>query len=765
MKKHLYSIAIFIFILATYYSYVSQTPSVKNETTNTEFSTEKAFVHLKQITKAPHYVGTLEHARVRNYVKAELEKLGLFVEIQEQVAFSEKYGIGIKTQNIIARIKGKSNGKALLLLSHYDSAPKSSFGASDDGAGVVTILEGVRAFLAQKKEFENDIIILITDAEEQGLLGAKAFVKHHRWIKDVGLVINFEARGSGGASYLLIETNGGNKKMITEFAKANAEVPVGNSLMYSIYKMLPNDMDMTVFKEDGNIEGFNFAFIDEFYNYHMASDNYENIDPETVAHQGTYLMAILDHFSNADLSNLKSETDNVYFNFPVLGMVYYPFAIIIPMFAIAIILFIALVVFGVKRSMLSTKKMLKGFIPFLVILIGVPVIIGLAWQAILLIHPQYKDILHGFTYNGYYYLGAFSFFALGIAFIVYHKYAKKIEVTNLMVAPLFFWIVFSGLVGFYLKGAAFFIIPVYFNLAIFALFIFSKKTMLKVIIATLFSLSVIFIFAPLVQMFAVGLGLIILPVSMLIIGLVVGMLLPILVDFEYKKALSYGFLSLGVILLIGATLQAGYTKDRMKPNTLVYMLDVANAKAYWGSFDKNLDEWTRTYIGNGEVLENIDTTILKGRFFRRLKLYKEAEFKHFESSIIRIDTDTIINANRKLNVKISPQRKIGLIQLMANEDIEFSRLFINGESLITNSEKGIYLLQKGRSLLYYISKNEILELDIEVADNVKPSFTVFEISQDLLINKDLGVKPRPEKMTPASFYATDAIVTVKKLEL
>jgi Zn-dependent M28 family amino/carboxypeptidase len=52
------------------------------------------------------------------------------------------------SKNILAQIKGSESGKALLLLSHYDSAPHSfSKGASDDASGVATILESVRAFL------------------------------------------------------------------------------------------------------------------------------------------------------------------------------------------------------------------------------------------------------------------------------------------------------------------------------------------------------------------------------------------------------------------------------------------------------------------------------------------------------------------------------------------------------------------------------------------------------------------------------------------
>jgi putative aminopeptidase FrvX len=56
------------------------------------------------------------------------------------------------------------------------------------------------------KKHKNDIIILFSDAEELGLNGAALLQPN--WAKEVGLVLNFEARGTSGPSYMLMETNG-----------------------------------------------------------------------------------------------------------------------------------------------------------------------------------------------------------------------------------------------------------------------------------------------------------------------------------------------------------------------------------------------------------------------------------------------------------------------------------------------------------------------------------------------------------------------------
>ncbi len=196
----------------------------------TEFSTKRALAIVKKMTAEPHYIGSKNHETVATYLQNELQNLGITAELQEGFTMTEK-GTLVYSKNILARIKGTStelsvtnNSKALLLLSHYDSAPHSySLGASDDASGVATILEGVRAFLKSKKAHKNDIIILFSDAEELGLNGATLFVTQHKWAKEVGVAINFEARGTSGPSYMLMETNKGNAKMVEAFANGNVQ--------------------------------------------------------------------------------------------------------------------------------------------------------------------------------------------------------------------------------------------------------------------------------------------------------------------------------------------------------------------------------------------------------------------------------------------------------------------------------------------------------------------------------------------------------------
>ena len=205
MKKNyasLYSTLFILVILALAFFTMMPQWTSEEEGPLTEFSTQRAFKQVRAISRQPHYVGSKNHEEVAQYLLKELEKLGLETSIQEGYTLSD-WGNLVKSKNLLARIKGTDSSKALLLLSHYDSAPHSySLGASDAGSGVATILESVRAFLHNKTAHKNDIIILFTDAEELGLNGAALFVTKHQWAKEVGVVLNFEARGSSGPCLL-----------------------------------------------------------------------------------------------------------------------------------------------------------------------------------------------------------------------------------------------------------------------------------------------------------------------------------------------------------------------------------------------------------------------------------------------------------------------------------------------------------------------------------------------------------------------------------
>lgn len=766
MKSSRNYLAVLIIILTVYWSFNDIIPSVtssKKEISATEFSIDNALYHLKNISQKPHHTGSEEHKKVQDYLVKELKKLNLEPEIQYQTAINKKWRAATTTENIIARIKGTENGKALLLLTHYDSNPHSSLGASDAGSGVVTIVEGIRAYLATNKAPKNDIIILFSDAEELGLLGAQAFVENHPWAKDVGLVLNFEARGSGGSSYMLMETNGKNKTLLTEFLNANPNYPAANSLMYGVYKKLPNDTDLTVFREKGNINGFNFAFIDDHFDYHTEQDSYERLNRETLLHQADYFTTSLNYFANADLTNLNSDTDYIYVNFPFTKLLTYPFSWVLPMLIIAFLLFIVLIVVGIYKKKMTVIGVLKGFIPYilsLVLCIGISY--GL-WQLLLIIHPQYTDMLHGFTYNGYQYIIAFVLLNLWILFKVYNK-LKEAKAIDLLVAPITFGLVINVIIYMNLPGAGFFIIPVFASLLILAILLFMNinKASRSALFAII-SIPSIYMIAPMIQLFPVALGLKTLFISAVLLVFIFGLMLPVFYQEKTKNGWQTltGFLAL---LFFGyATFNSGFSIEKKKPNSLVFIQNSDTNTSYWASHNKTLDGYTKQYFSDDSKQGGADLIAGKSKYNTSFNYYQKAENKNIRISNIKINQDTIINNQRSISFTITPTRNIDKYELYTNTQIELTNFTVNG----TLYDKGkVFVADKGTLLIYQMANTDKdLTISFTIDKNTQPDIVINEISNDLLSHPKFTIRPRSEIMMPMPFVVNDAIICTRKLKL
>jgi hypothetical protein len=759
--KNASTLSFFLLLALVYYSFYSLMPRSISalETLKTDFSTERALIPLKEITKAPHYVGTEENKRVREFLIQSLKDLGLNPETQQGYILNEKYGRMDQPVNIVAKLKGTESGKALLVFSHYDSAGIPSFGASDAGSGVVAILESLRAFNASGKQPKNDIIILFTDAEEVGLVGAKLFVREHRWAKDVGLSLNFESRGSGGPSSMIVETNQGNKNLIKGFMEANPEYPVTSSLLYSVYKMLPNDTDSTILREEGDIDGLFFAFIDDHFDYHTAGDNFERMDRNSLEHQGSYLMPLLTYFADADLGLVKSSEDYVYTNLPVINMIAYPFGWVMPMQIFAILFFIALLVLGFKTKKLNLKSVLKGFVPFLLSLVATFIVGFFGWSILLKIYPHYLEILHGFTYNGHAYIGFFVSLSLALCWFLYSKFQKEETTANIFVAPLFLWLIINILLAVYLKGAAYFILPFYCALVSFWILI--KKETSSALVHLLLATPAILIFSPLIQTFPVGLGLETIVLSTVFTVLVFGLLLSFLSTFAHKKRASIVFMFTALCLFIFAHATSDFTEDRKKPNSLLYVQDLDAKKAYWFTYDTILDDWTKTYIGSDpKEASTLFNSAARSKYNSGYTFAAEAphyDIPHYQATTTQ---DTLIRDQRKVSLKFLAEKKAAVLLLYVDQEITFSSLSYNGVDVVENLS---FTEKNNRLLTFSVQELDSLEVSYTLPQGVNPSFTLHEYSFDLMDNPWVEVSPRTNSMMPKPFVFTDALVIKQKI--
>ncbi|WP_026932724.1 M28 family peptidase [Christiangramia echinicola] len=763
-------IAFLLIIIAVWLSFNFDQPHFETDTqkSSTQFSTSRAFKHVEAIGNSPHYLGSPDHSKVRNYIVDQLQIMGLEVQTQEGYNLN-KNGVLASPQNILSRIDGTGNGDAIVLMTHYDSAMHSSNGASDAGSGVATILEGIRAFLEKKASHKNDIILLFTDAEELGLNGAGLFVNDHPWAEDAKLALNFEARGSGGSPFMLLETNGKNAKLIEAFNEAETNYPVSNSLAYSIYKMLPNDTDLTVLREKADINGYNFAFIDDHFDYHTANDLPENLDKETLAHQGSYLMPLLNHFSNEDINNLSSDRDLIYFSLPFGEFVKYPFNWINPMLILAIIIFLILVIYGIKRERLTIVGILKGFIPLLLSVSLSGLLVWAFWKFCLFIYPEYSEMEQGFTYNGYYYIALSIFLALSVCFMIYHLLRRSLRTASVFVAPIALWLALCALLSVYLKGASYFIIPVYFGLL--QLFIMIRQEKPNRILMVLLSYPAIFILLPFIWSLPVALGLKLLFASGILISLLFSLFLPLFGYFRRLKSFAVlCFLTFNVLIFI-AHYYSDFSIERPKPNSLVYIQDQDKNTSYWYSYDRMIDGWTSEYFGENAQESSHTESNFSSKYGSAFTYKAEAPFINIPEPGITIENTGLDSLNNEsYRLKIAPNRPINKMELFEIKDVDFEEFRVNGLEAeeVYLGENPFHMFKrrwKERLLTYYASNQDTLRIEFSIKKGDKPEFVLYESAYDLVGNELLKVKERPEEMIPRPFVLNDATILKKTIRI
>ena len=282
------------------------------------FSAERARAVLADILGdgAPHPVGSDAHARVRGRIVAHLRDLGYEPEVQSTFTCGP-YGICAPVSNVVAVRRGRRADDAVALVAHYDSVPAGP-GAGDDGAGVAAVLETARA-LAVGPEPERTIILLIDDAEEVGLLGARVFLEQHPLAPSVRVAVNLEARGTSGPS-LLFETGAANADLIARAGDALPH-PIGSSLFRAAYARMPNDTDFTVFKRHG-ITGLNFAFVDGVAHYHTPLDDLAHLSLASLQHEGENALGVVRALAERGFD--PAAGDAVYFDVLGLWLVHWP---------------------------------------------------------------------------------------------------------------------------------------------------------------------------------------------------------------------------------------------------------------------------------------------------------------------------------------------------------------------------------------------------------------------------------------------------------
>ncbi|MFT7518040.1 MAG: hypothetical protein ACI9MC_000164 [Kiritimatiellia bacterium] len=314
----------------------------------------------------PHPVGTPANAVVRSRIIDELRHLGIAAQVQQRVVCVPRGCADV--HNIVGLIEGTDPLRDLVVLSaHYDSVPAGP-GYSDDGAGVAAVLELGR--LLANTPLQSGVLLLFTDGEEIGLAGAHAFTES-AWAPRVGAVVNLEARGTSGSSFLF-EIAGPSAKVAAAYSPM-ATSPSVSSLYVSIYRQLPNGTDVTAYKAMG-WSASNLGFLGDAQLYHTPLDDRAHLSAGSVQHHLDQALGLVRGLSAADATDL--DDNEVIFDVFGLWIVHYPIWLPTPLAA-----GLSLVLLGLTAAACWRRRMsIRSLSLALLLLIGLmATLAGAGW--------------------------------------------------------------------------------------------------------------------------------------------------------------------------------------------------------------------------------------------------------------------------------------------------------------------------------------------------------------------------------------------------
>ncbi len=682
-----------------------------------EFSAERAWKHLETIASVKNPIGSAENVVVREYIVDELRQLGLEPELQSTTYYDSRLQRIARLGNIMARIPGTGSGRAILFMGHYDTVP-DAYGASDNGSAVATLLELIR-MLQHHPPLKNDLIFFFPDGEEVGLLGAKAFLNEHPWAEDINLVVNLEARGTSGQSFMF-ETGYHNLKTISAFAESVPD-PVANSISYEIYTRMPNDTDFSPFKQLGH-QGLNIAYIENAFDYHTAGDNPENTDIRSLQHHGSYTQAIALELGNMKLQ-LDAEENAVYFNTIGYGFTYYPYSWTVPIAVVVVILFAVMLLGGIRKQNLRPVKWLYGLAAFAIYLFLLYTVVFSLYHFIsgyypgsahLLLEYNQNRLIPGFAflalsfsllfyrmlYNGVclthalllllgvaflllisgemsLLTGGVSFLACAALFFLFNKPASSYD---LGVGALLLWVVLMVYTAIFIPGASYLLTwPLAAAiLGYFLIFITSDKKYNNWLTAVILFLAAIpaLVWYPFFgNFFLIAMGLPASATASILLGLMIGILIPQMeIVTRVKSWLLPGiFFLAGAVLLAAGSISLDYDERHRKPVNIQFVYQADTGISKWISSDREVNTWTRQFLTS-----NPDTTGITGfsPLVTQQHLASPAIYeRELPAPEARLMHDTITNGERMLSWQVSmgrPAARLGIYLRTKSPDLDIS---------------------------------------------------------------------------------------------
>ncbi|WP_162909778.1 M28 family peptidase [Aggregatilinea lenta] len=565
-----------------------------------QFSSARAFEHLKAMPLTPGPTGSVENAIVRDYIISQIEAFGLTPEIQSAVAVHPDLGTAFQVENILVRLPGTDSTRAVLFVGHYDGVG-SGPGIGDNRLSVASMLEAMRT-LQVHEPLRNDVIFLFPDAEEYGLVGANVFVEEHPWARDVGVVFNYDA-SDGRGPLVLMHTAEEDGWLVRNLVAADSGAFL-KSQQNSERDAERWGQDFDVFEAAGYTGANMNNWTNQAY-YHSRLDNVDHVDERKLQAYGFSMVQLAEHFGRIDLSETRAG-DRVFTSvFDTNLVLHYSNTWTWPLTLLAMVGVVGVLAFGLKRQRLNPLALAKSVAALVGLLLVGTLLVTVAWSVIEGMHPEAVWQQEVDIYQGSLLLDGLIAFVVAGFIALLGWGSRRLGVDNLQAAglilvlllavfaastdPLFSYVALWPLLAFTIAAGLSFLLPL------------DQAPWHRWLRAALYWLAAIpafGLFVPLLEQVlwrstesgVVAPALLTIVFLALIVSLI-DLVLPAVRFWAVGVAVATG-----IVLLIVGMARSGFNAEQPRPHTLFYVLNADTGAAQWVTLDEDQDAWIAQFV-------------------------------------------------------------------------------------------------------------------------------------------------------------------------
>ncbi|KAK7954245.1 peptidase family M28 [Apiospora saccharicola] len=177
------------------------------------------------------------------------------------------------------RRAGQPSSGGSMVNAHYDSV-STGYGATDDGVGVITLLQLIKHFTTEGNKPTKGFVALFNNGEEDYLNGARVFGRHP--VSAFPRVfLNLEGAGAGGRATLFRATD-----LQAAAAYKKSPHPFGTIVSGDAFKsgFIRSQTDYVVFNGNMGMRGLDVAFMEPRARYHTEDDDARHTSPNSIWH-------------------------------------------------------------------------------------------------------------------------------------------------------------------------------------------------------------------------------------------------------------------------------------------------------------------------------------------------------------------------------------------------------------------------------------------------------------------------------------------------